>query len=51
MCCMIRMRNDKVVFELCVLLPRYILDNEPVNLEHCLATSIIFAAEQKILSP
>lgn len=43
-CCMIHMRNGKVLFELCMLLPQYILDNEPVNLERCLATFIIFAA-------
>lgn len=49
--CMTHMRNGKVLFELCMILPQYILDNEPVNLEHCLATSIIFAAVQKILYP
>lgn len=49
--CMIFMRDGEVAFELCMLLPQYILDNEPVNLEHCLATSIIFAAGQKILCP
>lgn len=41
------MRNGKEVFELCVQLPQNILGNEAVNLEHCLATSIIFAAGQK----
>lgn len=46
-CRMIHMRNGKVLLELCMLLPQYILDNEPVNLEHCLATFIIFAAVQK----
>lgn len=50
-CCTIHMRNGKVLFEPCMLLPQYILDNEPVNLERCLATSIIFAAVQKILYP
>jgi len=45
------MRKYKVLFELYMLLSQYILDNEPVNLEHCLATSIIFAAGQKLLLP
>lgn len=47
----IRMRNGKVVFELCILLLQYILDDEPVNLELWLATSITSATGQKYCIP